>query len=110
MASPLGCITSMTGYRSQQTGMKVSSVVTKALGITNSEYHEKIPETLIRRPLTAQKIVPPRLRIPMMEGALVPSPKRSASPRATFDTVSADSLKALDLDRPIREADMLCPS
>ena len=38
--------------------------------------------------------------------ALVPSPKRSASPRPT-STPSRDGLKALDLDRPIREADML---
>jgi len=38
--------------------------------------------------------------------ALVPIPKRSASPRATLDTVVADSLKALDLKRPIREADI----
>jgi hypothetical protein len=36
--------------------------------------------------------------------ALVPIPKRSKSPRAT--SALADSLKALDRKRPIREADM----
>jgi hypothetical protein len=38
--------------------------------------------------------------------ALVPIPKRSTSPRGDIDTVVIDSLKALDLERPIREADM----
>jgi hypothetical protein len=38
--------------------------------------------------------------------ALVPIPKRSASPRGDIDTAVADSLKALDLKRPIREADI----
>ena len=36
--------------------------------------------------------------------ALVPSPKRSASPRETSTTTAVDSLKALDPQRPIREA------
>jgi hypothetical protein len=35
--------------------------------------------------------------------ALVPIPKRSTSPRGDIDTVVIDSLKALDLERPIRE-------
>ena len=40
----------------------------------------------------------------------MPSPKRSASPRATFNTAVVDSLKVLDPERPIREADfvMVC--
>jgi hypothetical protein len=39
--------------------------------------------------------------------ALVPIPKRSASPRGVIDTAVADSLKVLDLKRPIREADIM---
>src|SRR5262245_26480943 len=39
--------------------------------------------------------------------ALVPIPKRSTSPWATSTLSGVDSLKALDLKRPIREADML---
>ena len=31
-------------------------------------------------------------------------------PVSDIDTVVADSLKVLDLKRPIREADMLCPT
>jgi hypothetical protein len=38
--------------------------------------------------------------------ALVPSPKRSASPRATSPHCNVDSLKVLDPERPIREADI----
>jgi hypothetical protein len=38
--------------------------------------------------------------------ALVPIPKRSTSPRATFDTAVMDGLKVLDPERPIREADI----
>jgi hypothetical protein len=38
--------------------------------------------------------------------ALVPSPKRSASPRATSTLQWWIGLKALDPERPIREADM----
>ena len=41
--------------------------------------------------------------------ALVPIPKRSASPRGNIDTAVADSLKVLDLKWPIREADILQP-
>ena len=36
--------------------------------------------------------------------ALVPIPKRSASPWGDIDIAAADSLKVLDLNRPIREA------
>ena len=36
----------------------------------------------------------------------MPSPKRSASPRA-ISTLTLDSLKALDPNRPIREADIV---
>jgi hypothetical protein len=38
--------------------------------------------------------------------ALVPIPKRSTSPRGDIDAVAVDSLKALDPNRPIREADI----
>jgi hypothetical protein len=39
--------------------------------------------------------------------ALVPSPKRSASPRATSTLQWRIGLKALDPERPIREADIV---
>jgi hypothetical protein len=38
--------------------------------------------------------------------ALVPIPKRSASPRPDVDTAAVVSLKVLDLNRPIRKADV----
>jgi hypothetical protein len=38
--------------------------------------------------------------------AYVPIPERSTSPRSDPDTVKVDSLKALDPNRPIREADI----
>ncbi len=38
--------------------------------------------------------------------ALVPIPERSTSPRATSTLEVVDSLKALDPNRPIREADI----
>jgi len=38
--------------------------------------------------------------------AFAPSPKRSTSPQATSTLEWLDSLKALDPNRPIREADM----
>jgi hypothetical protein len=38
--------------------------------------------------------------------ALVPIPKRSTEPVSDIDTAVADSLKVLDLKRPIREADI----
>src|SRR5262249_59670888 len=39
--------------------------------------------------------------------AFAPSPKRSTSPQATSTLEWLDSLKALDPNRPIREADIL---
>ena len=39
--------------------------------------------------------------------ALVPIPKRSASPRPDVDTAAVVSLKVLDPNRPIREADII---
>jgi hypothetical protein len=36
----------------------------------------------------------------------VPIPERSTSPRATSTHCNVDSLKVLDPERPIREADM----
>jgi hypothetical protein len=36
----------------------------------------------------------------------VPIPERSTSPRATSTHCNADSLKVLDPERPIREADI----
>src|SRR5437879_8828194 len=62
----------------------------------------------------AQKIVPPRLRIPYWKGIGADSEEKH-EPVSDIDTVVVDSLKALDpkrpikaLDpkRPIREADM----
>ena len=38
--------------------------------------------------------------------ALVPIPKRKHEPASDVDTVLVDSLKALDPNRPIREADI----
>ena len=38
--------------------------------------------------------------------AYVPIPERSTSPRGDIDTALVDSLKALDPNRPIREADI----
>ena len=38
--------------------------------------------------------------------ALVPIPKRKHEPASDIDTVAVDSLKALDLELPIREADL----
>ena len=38
--------------------------------------------------------------------AYAPIPERSPSPRATLTTAVVDSLKALDLNRPIRETDI----
>ena len=53
----------------------------------------------------APKIVPPRLRNPYWKGLGADSEEKR-EPASDIDTVPADSLKALDLDRPIREADM----
>jgi hypothetical protein len=42
----------------------------------------------------------------MMEGPLVPIPKMKHEPVSDIDTVVVDSLKALDPEWPIREADI----
>src|SRR5215510_11109102 len=49
------------------------------------------------------KIVPPRLRIPLWKGPGADSEEKH-EPASDIDTVAVDSLKALDLERPIREA------
>jgi hypothetical protein len=58
------------------------------------------------------KIVPPRLRIPYWKGLGTDSEEKH-EPVSDIDTVVVvDSLKALDPERPIREADMVwlpCP-
>ena len=55
---------------------------------------------------TAQKIVPPRLRIPWWKGLGADSVEKR-EPVSDIDTTAvADSLKALDPNRPIREADI----
>jgi hypothetical protein len=53
----------------------------------------------------APKIVPPRPRIFMMEGPGADSEEKRVL-ASDLDTVMVDSLKALDLIRPIREADI----
>ncbi len=53
----------------------------------------------------APKIVPPRLRIPYWKGPGADSEEKH-EPVSDTDTVVVDSLKALDPNRPIREADM----
>src|ERR1700757_4291121 len=53
----------------------------------------------------AAKIVPPDPRIPRWKGLGADSEEKR-EPASDIDTVPADSLKALDLDRPIREADV----
>ena len=53
----------------------------------------------------ARKIVPPRLRIPYWKGLGADSEEKH-EPVSDIDTVVVDSLKALDPERPIREADM----
>ena len=55
----------------------------------------------------ARKIVPPRLRIPYWKGLGADSEEKH-EPVSDIDTVVVDSLKALDLKRPIREADINC--
>src|ERR1700745_3859555 len=54
----------------------------------------------------AAKIVPPDPRIPRWKGLGADSEEKR-EPASDIDTVPADSLKALDLDRPIREADVI---
>ena len=53
----------------------------------------------------ARKIVPPRLRIPYWKGRGADSEEKH-EPVSDIDTVVMDSLKALDPQRPIREADL----
>src|SRR5262245_37648600 len=51
------------------------------------------------------KIVPPRLRIPLWKGPGADSEEKH-EPASDIDTVAVDSLKALDPQWPIREADI----
>src|SRR5476651_234624 len=53
----------------------------------------------------AAKIVPPRSRIPCWKGLGADSEEKH-EPASDIDTVVMDSLKALDPNRPIREADI----
>jgi hypothetical protein len=53
----------------------------------------------------AQKIVPPRPRIPRWNGLGADSEEKR-EPVSDIDTVVVDSLKVLDPKRPIREADI----
>jgi hypothetical protein len=53
----------------------------------------------------APKIVPPRPRIPCWKGLSADSEEKH-EPVSDIDTVAVDSLKVLDPERPIREADM----
>src|SRR4029077_19320099 len=57
----------------------------------------------------ARKIVPPRLRIPYWKGLGADSEEKH-EPVSDIDTVVVDSLKALDPEWPIREADIDAPS
>jgi len=52
----------------------------------------------------AQKIVPPRLRIPCWKGRGADSEEKR-EPVSNINAVAVDSLKVLDPERPIREAD-----
>ncbi|MEA2796581.1 MAG: hypothetical protein QOI87_3961, partial [Bradyrhizobium sp.] len=53
----------------------------------------------------AQKIVPPRPRIPRWKGLGADSEEKH-EPASDIDIAVVDSLKALDPKRPIREADI----
>src|SRR5260370_32204024 len=53
----------------------------------------------------ADKIVPPRLRIPYWKGSGADSEEKH-EPVSDIDTAVVDSLKALDPEWPIREADI----
>jgi hypothetical protein len=53
----------------------------------------------------ATKIVPPYPRIPSWKGLSADSEEKR-EPASDVDTVVVDSLKALDPNRPIREADI----
>ncbi len=57
----------------------------------------------------ADKIVPPRLRIPYWKGLGADSEEKH-EPVSDIDTAVVDSLKALDPKRPIREADIFSVS
>src|SRR5246500_5567856 len=53
-----------------------------------------------------RNIVPPRLRPPCWKGRCADSVEKR-EPASDIDTATLDSLKALDPNRPIREADMV---
>ena len=53
----------------------------------------------------AQKIVPPRPRIPYWKGLSAESEEKR-EPASDINTCAVDSLKVLDPKRPIREADI----
>jgi hypothetical protein len=53
----------------------------------------------------AQKIVPPRLRTPCWKGPGADSEEKR-EPASDINTCAVDSLKVLDPERPIREADI----
>jgi hypothetical protein len=53
----------------------------------------------------APKIVPPRLRIPYWKGLGADSEEKH-EPVSDIETAAVNSLKTLDPNRPIREADM----
>ena len=53
----------------------------------------------------AQKIVPPRLRIPWWK-SLGADSEENHEPASDIDTAAVDSLKTIDPKRPIREADI----
>ena len=53
----------------------------------------------------AQKIVPPRLRTPCWKGPGADSEEKR-EPASDINTCPVDSLKVLDPERPIREADI----
>src|ERR1700740_3400453 len=55
---------------------------------------------------TANYIVPPRPRIPCWKGLGADSEEKH-EPASDINTAVVDSLKTLDLKRPIREADIL---
>jgi hypothetical protein len=52
-----------------------------------------------------RKIVPPRLRTPCWKGLSAESEEKR-EPASDIDTATLDNLKALDPNRPIREADI----
>ena len=55
-----------------------------------------------------QKIVPPRPRIPYWKGLGADSEEKH-EPASDIDTALVDSLKVLDPEGPIREADVVRP-